>query len=210
VLIQIKKTTSIFFGTIIFFIAVPFLFGQEPTLRDTWDIGWQSNSLVPKLQFGNGSLDTTHKDTAITTKSSNKKFRMRKSPWIAVVLSAVVPGLGQLYNQSYWKVPVILGLSAYLGYQIYDNHKKYKDYRSQYAASQTPGNELGNPTLYELREFYRNQRDDFIWYFTIVYVVNLIDAYVDAHLFDFDVREEKIEHFGKTDREYKLNFKVRF
>ncbi len=68
----------------------------------------------------------------------------------------------------------------------------------------------GDLNLKTLREFYLDQRNDFIWYFTILYVVNLIDAYVDAHLFDFDVKEEKITRFGKTDKEYKLNVKIRF
>ena len=157
-----------------------------------------------------GAPDTLKKDTTAISRSSDKKFRMKKSPWLAVGFSAVLPGLGQLYNQSYWKVPIILGLSAYLGYQFYDNHKKYADYRDQYAATQSPENPFGDESLKDLREFYRGERDDFVWYFTIVYVINLVDAYVDAHLFDFDVREEKIERFGKVDKEYKLNVKVNF
>ena len=158
----------------------------------------------------NGGQDSLRKDTSGFTGTTDKKFSMKKSPWLAVLFSAVVPGLGQVYNQSYWKVPLILGLTGYLGYQFYDNYKKYKDYSNQYAASQTPEKPYGDLNLQELREFYRNQRDDFVWYFTIVYVVNLVDAYIDAHLFDFDVREEKIERFGKVDKEYKLNFKINF
>jgi len=223
-------------GTVITFMTVPFCLGQVviPTKVGIQQIQFQGFQNTPsfisplrvyRLVYDpsgrqtrreeswtllSGGPDTLKKDTAAFSRASDKKFRMKKSPWLAVGFSAVLPGLGQLYNQSYWKVPIILGLSAYLGYQFYDNHKKYTDYRDQYAATQSPENPFGDESLKDLREFYRGERDDFVWYFTIVYVINLVDAYVDAHLFDFDVREEKIERFGKVDKEYKLNVKVKF
>ena len=135
---------------------------------------------------------------------------MKKKPWLAVLLSAAIPGAGQYYNHSYWKIPVILGLCGYFGYEIYDQHKKYTDYRGRYAASQTLANPLGDPYLKSVREFYYNQRNDFIWYFMITYFVNLVDAYVDAHLFDFDVSEEKITRSGSFNRKYTLRFSINF
>jgi hypothetical protein len=203
----------IFIGTVISFLTVPFCYGQNGLLQTARLIGEKSKFHSLSLRAGNTSLPVlkTHNySDSIVTKPIEKKFRMKKSPWLAVLFSGVVPGFGQVYNQSYWKVPIILGLAGYLSYEIFDNHKKYKDYRNQYAATQTPENPYGDENLKTLREFYRDQRDDFIWYFTIVYVINLVDAYVDAHLFDFNVSEEKIEHNGKIDREYKLNLKVRF
>lgn len=145
-----------------------------------------------------------------TPGSGIKKFKMKKSPWLAVLQSAVLPGLGQLYNESYWKIPVVLGLSAYLGYELYDNNKKYLDYRGQYANSQTINPPDGDLSLKNLRNFYQDQRDDFIWYFTIVYIVNLVDAYVDAHLFDFNVREDKSLRFGFNPAKHSLDFSFRF
>src|SRR3990172_1173922 len=138
---------------------------------------------------------------------NKEKFRMKKSPLLAVLLSAVLPGAGQFYNQSYWKIPIIAGLIGYFGYEYIINNNKFKDYRDQYDATITPTNQFGDENLKTLREFYRNQRDDFVWYFIIVYVVNLVDAYVDAHLFDFDVREEKLTRFGNTELKLKVNFK---
>jgi hypothetical protein len=135
---------------------------------------------------------------------------MRKSPTVAVLLSAVLPGTGQFYNHSYWKIPIIAGLSAYFGYEYFGNNNKFKDYRDKYDASVTPQNPFGDQDLKSLREFYRNQRDDFVWYFIIVYVVNLVDAYVDAHLFDFDVREEKLSRLGKTNNKYRLKINFSF
>jgi TM2 domain-containing membrane protein YozV len=139
-----------------------------------------------------------------------KKFRMRKSPTTAVLLSAIIPGAGQFYNESYWKIPIIGGLVGYFGYEYFRNNNLYKDYKSQYAASQTELNPNGDFGLKTLREFYRDQRDDFVWYFLIVYVVGLVDAYVDAHLFDFDVSEDKFTKNGTRGKEYRLKFKLDF
>jgi uncharacterized protein DUF5683 len=167
--------------------------------------------VIPPASNGGIFLpDSLKIDTLKSSKSEIKSFHMKKSPWLAVLQSAVLPGLGQLYNQSYWKIPVILGLTAYLGYEIYDNTKIYHDYRDQYANSQTPNNPYGDLNLQALRNLYHDQRDEFIWYFAIVYVVNLVDAYVDAHLFDFDVREDKPIRFGINPSNRSLNFHIKF
>ncbi len=157
-----------------------------------------ASSSVPPA-FGTGTQD-----------SQLTKFRMKKSPLLAVLLSAVLPGAGQFYNRSYWKIPIIGGLIGYFGYEYVINNNKFKDYRDQYDATITPSNQFGDENLKTLREFYRNQRDDFVWYFIIVYVVNLVDAYVDAHLFDFDVKEEKLVRYGKNEKSYRLKLKIQF
>ncbi len=133
---------------------------------------------------------------------------MKKSPWKAVLYSAVVPGLGQLYNETYWKVPVIAIAGGYLGYVILHNNSKFLDYRDSYSASITPENPNGDLNLKNYREFYRNQRDQFILYFGLFYLINLADAYVDAQLYDFNVSEKiTLSPFrnGKL-----LDLKVRF
>jgi hypothetical protein len=156
-----------------------------------------------------GADNSYQLDTLKPTKTQPTKFRMKKSPWLAVLQSALVPGLGQLYNESYWKIPIIAGLVGYLGYEVYANNKKFLDYRDRYAASQTPENQYGDLSLQTLRNFYRDQRDEFIWFLAIVYVLNLVDAYVDAHLFDFDIREQKLESQGVRYSTPQLRFKIR-
>jgi hypothetical protein len=101
-------------------------------------------------------------------------------------LSALLPGAGQVYNRSYWKVPIIAGLGIYFGYEFFHNKRQYIDYRDQYSASLLSSS-VGDRRLLALREFYKEQRDSFGWYFLILYFVNIADAYVDASLFDFDV-----------------------
>lgn len=198
-------------GIVIFFTAMPFLFScniysqSEPlTLK-------QSSSTAlnfSKIEFPADTLKTDSLQIKKTSKNNTLgKFRMKKSPTTAVLLSAVLPGAGQFYNESYWKIPIIAGLVGYFGYEYFRQNNFYKDYRDQYSASQTPQNPEGNSSLKALREFYRDQRDDFVWYFTIVYVLNLVDAYIDAHLFDFDVKDD---NSGSNSKIYKLNFRINF
>lgn len=103
------------------------------------------------------------------------KFLMEKSAWGAVLRSAILPGLGQYYNQSYWKIPIVWGFLVYLGYEWKINNDNM----------QLSDNNLG------YRNFYRDQRDLFAVYIGLAYVLNLVDAYVDAHLFDLDIINDK-------------------
>jgi len=115
--------------------------------------------------------------------TSTPAFVMQKSPWGAVGRSALLPGLGQIYNESYWKAPVIWGIMGWFTYVWIDNNNKYNDYSELYV--QNPGND----DYKRYRDFYHDQRDEFAIYFVLTYVLNLVDAYVDAHMFDFSVEE---------------------
>jgi len=116
----------------------------------------------------------------------SKSYRT-KSPGVAVLLSAVFPGAGQIYNESYWKPPVIWGLGGYWLSQWIDLNKKYQDYRGQYEANPVGVN---SEQIKRVRDFYHDERDRFAWYLGLLYFVNLLDAYVGAHLYDFDVGDE--------------------
>ncbi|MFA7229238.1 MAG: DUF5683 domain-containing protein [Melioribacteraceae bacterium] len=132
------------------------------------------------------------------------KFVMQKSAWGAVLRSAVLPGFGQFYNESYWKIPVIWGALGYLGYQWDRNNKLYIKNRDLYTASRTPSDDSGNLTYKEIREFYRDQRDLVAVFIGLTYLLNLVDAYVDAHLFDFTVSNEK------NLNQYQLSLRINF
>ena len=140
------------------------------------------------------------KDTAYT-------FKMTRSPGKAMLYSAVLPGAGQFYNESYWKIPIIWGIGGYFVYEIVKNNNNYIDYRDLYANSQTPEIPNGDLRYKNLREFYRDQRDQFYLYAGLVYLVNLVDAYVDAHLFDFDV-SDKIQVQGLKGSKSLMNLKI--
>ena len=157
------------------------------------------------------------KDSLISTKTldTNKKnneaierFKMKKSPWLAVGLSAIFPGLGQFYNESYWKLPIIAFFTGLLGYEIIYNNSKFLDYRDKYAASQTPEFPIGDTRLHDLREFYRDQRDQNLLYFGLFYLIDMADAYVDAHLYDFSVSDKV--HLGLFKQGKIANLKITF
>ncbi|MGD8779928.1 MAG: DUF5683 domain-containing protein [Ignavibacteria bacterium] len=114
---------------------------------------------------------------------------MQKSPWGAVLRSALVPGFGQFYNESYWKIPVFFGFFGYYLYGWIHYNDKYKTYRDLYSQSLID-DENGNSDYRTYRDFYVDQRDKFAIYIGLTYFINLVDAYVDAHLFDFNVEED--------------------
>ena len=140
----------------------------------------------------------TNKVKKDTLKKKEVEFTMHKKPWKAAVLSAVLPGLGQFYNESYWKIPLIALVGGFLGYNIISNNSSYIDYRDLYIQSQTPGNTNGNQRYKELREKYRDQRDQSLLYFVLFDLITVADAFVDAHLYDFDVSDKiKLGFFQK-------------
>ena len=114
----------------------------------------------------------------------------------ASIMSAVFPGLGQIYNRKYWKAPVIYAALGGLGYWGITNHTKYKYYSDnlRYANDDDPN--TVNSTLYSndqlitQKRYYRKYRDYAIIAGALVYLVNIIDANVDAHLKTFDVSDD--------------------
>ncbi len=137
------------------------------------------------------SLYPQSADTLITTK---------KSPWGAVLRSSILPGWGQIYNQSYWKAPIIWGAIGWFGYNWVLNNRNYHDYKNLYINSVNSGQE--NFLYKRIRDFYRDQRDLFAIYLGLTYFLNMVDAYVDAHLFIFDLLT--------TNNEIKLNLRIHF
>ncbi|MFA5832439.1 MAG: DUF5683 domain-containing protein [Bacteroidota bacterium] len=121
-----------------------------------------------------------------------------KSPTLAMLSSMVIPGAGQIYNESYIKIPVIWGLGYYF-YSVYKNQDDlYKQTRTQYErtlysrdTSSNAGIKSDLAYLAEqyrgLRDNYKRQRNEFGWYLAITYILNIIDAYVDAALYNFEV-----------------------
>lgn len=129
---------------------------------------------------------------------STKKITDSHPPKRAAAYSAILPGLGQAYNQKYWKIPIIYAGIAGLGYVVKfnnDNYQKFKDAYivrvdgdpltiDEYENKYTEGN------LNTLQEYYHRNRDLSIIGCAAFYVLNIIDATVDAHLFKFDVSDD--------------------
>ena len=124
-------------------------------------------------------------------------FVMQKSPWGAVLRSAIIPGWGQFYNHSYLKIPVIWGIGGWLVYEWIQSNNLLKQ-------SQTLYTQTNNTRYLDYKNFYQDQRDLFSIYIGLTYVLNLVDAYVDAELFDFTVKENS---YTKTPM---LNMRIKF
>ena len=133
----------------------------------------------------------------------------------AVWLGAILPGAGQIYNGSYWKLPIVYGGLMGCGYAISLNQSRYNSYKTAYrdlyndAQAGLVNNDptksynailpegydidrLGGvsrytSTLQNWQSNYRRYRDWSIVATILVYALSLVDAYVDAHLFAFDI-----------------------
>jgi len=102
---------------------------------------------------------------------------------LALGLSAVIPGAGQIYTENYWKPAMIWGVGGYWIYEWIQLNNKYKDFRLKYQQTQSD-------QYQRLRNFYHDERDKFAWFLGALYMLNLLDAYAGAHLYDFDVSPE--------------------
>lgn len=131
-------------------------------------------------------------------------YKHSKSPTTASLYSAVLPGLGQIYNEAYWKVPLVYGLLGSMIYVVYFNDNQYQLYRQSYldltdADPNTRYYEniaswefmISDATNFASRlntasTSARRNRDYMIIWTVVAYLAQVIDASVDAHLFDFD------------------------
>ena len=117
-------------------------------------------------------------------------------PTKAALLSAAIPGLGQAYNKKYWKIPIVWAGLGTFGYFIKWNDDRYQYYRRQliYEVEKDPDypNETGldQSTLTSARNTYRKSRDQLAIYGILFYLIQIVDANVDAHLIEFDVNQD--------------------
>ena len=115
----------------------------------------------------------------------------------AALMSALLPGLGQAYNKSYWKIPVLYAGLGTLVYFVKTNNEEYHNYYDAYkyrldGDSNTVDNNypnLSDEDILVRKDYYRRNRDLSYVLIGVVYVLNIIDAYVDAHLSDFDISD---------------------
>jgi Family of unknown function (DUF5683) len=156
---------------------------------------------IPKLVVN--AKDTLKKSSKDTTHIKQKPNVSR-----AVWMGAIIPGYGQIANKKYWKLPLVYGGLAGCGYAIWFNNSSFNKYRSAYAdftdldpktnsylnllpAGSTVDNFGGNDSFARIlkakQDYYRRYRDMSVMITVIVYAATLVDAYVDAQLFDFDI-----------------------
>lgn len=160
--------------------------------------------LAPLLQAqdSNDSLAviTNHTDSIIIDSNQVVEIEtdtLENRPNTAALYSAALPGLGQGYNNKYWKIPILYGGGLVLGYFISYNHNLYKQYRDGLIAliDQDERTEpfdprLGQNDYQRAVDYWRRNRDLLMIGVAILYVVAIVDAHVDAHLQLFTVEDD--------------------
>ena len=207
------RIITIAFGVISFF------FLQNVFAQDSREVSRKSvyddslNFLIDR----NDTVKWISPDSTVNFKSEEPGFKAKEfkpNPTKAVIYSAIFPGLGQIYNRKYWKLPLVYGGFLGISYALSWNGRYYNDYSDAYSAimqdyPKAPENSSvwlpflgqnadinnisdGDIERYRLtfkrrKDFYRRNRDLSIIGAVALYAVCMIDAYVDAQLFDFDI-----------------------
>jgi hypothetical protein len=129
-------------------------------------------------------------------KSSQKDsiFLAEHSPRKATIYSAVLPGLGQIYNHKYWKVPIVYVGFGGLIYGIIYNNDQYQFYKEKYKYmvdnNLTEWEDVTIEQAEVYKDFHKRWRDLFYIGTAGFYVLQILDANVDAHLINYDISED--------------------
>ena len=122
-----------------------------------------------------------------------KKSKKAKNPTGAMVRSILFPGWGQLYNGKWFKALIVFGAEAgFIGMAVYYNQKAHDD---QLSALE--------------REFYADQRNTNYWRTGVAILISMLDAYVDAHLSDFDESPDLSMHAAPRPV-FRFSYKIKF
>jgi hypothetical protein len=139
----------------------------------------------------------------------------KHNPSKATIFTAVLPGLGQAYNKKYWKVPIVWGGFAALGYFVNQYNRRYVNAKFAYYdlndkspftksyETTFPTFDYTDPAYYsdynqsfiKYIDHYRSQRDKYIIFTAGFYLLSILDANVDAHFIDFDISEDLTVNF---------------
>ena len=145
-------------------------------------------------------------DTVVTNSKPTKKTKVKKphSPKTATIMSACLPGLGQIYNGKWWKVPIVYAGLGGLGYLVYSNYSEYRAYLHAYEfkTGDLPegvtltehetdlANRYADSQLQTYKESYRRDFEFFTILTVAWYGLNILDACVDGHLYTYDISDD--------------------
>ncbi len=150
---------------------------------------------TPDLEQDTATTTILSVDTLASSDTLAKVHNPIKAAW----LSALIPGAGQFYNRKYWKLPILYAGVGACVYFIRFNHQEYTVYRdilinrreNPDATDQFTGF-YNNDQVRTLRDFYLRNRDFTVILSLLLYIGNIVDAHVDAHLMTFDVSDNLV------------------
>ncbi len=157
--------------------------------------------LTSSATMAQDSLTVIPGDTLIADSPDTvllKSYAARYDPRKALMYAAVLPGLGQIYNKKYWKLPLVYGGFVAIGYYINFWQDNYIEYKSQlfYNLDHGIGENESNPAdplqyttagLRTIVDKSRRNRDFWVIMIGAMYLLQIVDAHVDAHLKEFDL-----------------------
>lgn len=128
-------------------------------------------------------------------------LRKRHNPNVAACLS-LIPGGGQIYNKKYWKLPIVYGALGISGYFVYDFAHQMNMFKNEFINRRDGHTEKLNPNysmytdenVLAMKNYYRRNMEIAIAVTAILYCLNILDAYVDAHLYYFDISDNLSMH----------------
>ena len=147
------------------------------------------------------TADTVVKETKTAKPEKTKKLTR---PATAAIMSACLPGLGQIYNRKWWKVPIVYAGLGGLGYFSYRNFSEYRSYLHayEYKTGDLPegvtltdyetqlANRYAESQLQTYKESYRRNFELFTILTAVWYGLNIVDAVVDGHLYTYDISDD--------------------
>ncbi|SHI55420.1 hypothetical protein SAMN02745146_1010 [Hymenobacter daecheongensis DSM 21074] len=144
-----------------------------------------------------------------SSRRTEKLFGLRMTrPAKAGLLSALLPGTGQIYNRRYWKLPLVYGAIGGTIYGEIHYQRLYKEYKTAYEGFLSrprvlpsgPNKDIipDSAVAYRGVVAYRTPRDQYYFYIGVAYALNILDAVVDAHLRDFDISDDLSLHWEPT------------
>ena len=132
----------------------------------------------------------------LSSYTSKAQEKITKKPKRAAIYSAIIPGAGQIYTEKYWKVPIIYAGLITSAYYINESNNLYLSYKNSYL-DRLEGNsidpvyeEYSDSQLITLTNHHKRNREISTFCFIGIYLINIIDASVNAHLFNYDVSED--------------------
>jgi hypothetical protein len=146
--------------------------------------------------LGNQTVFSQQIANALIVKDSLKSTQIDPlSPSKAAFYSAILPGLGQAYNKKYWKIPIIYAAIGTSLYFYITSNNSYQSYRDAYKRRLEGYHDdqyqyLDDSRLIQAQRFYQRNRDFSLLFIVGFYVLNIVEANVDAHLLQFNVNDK--------------------
>jgi|SRR5690554_3768586 len=168
-------------------------------------------TLLLFLSIGCATSVSAQKVNALTTDTIKISAEVEDhSPKKATIMSLALPGLGQAYNKKYWKIPIVYAMIVTPLFFAIDQQQQFNEFKSAYL-KRVDGNPntadlkykgvYSDNNLLSLIDFHRKNRDLFYVLTGVAYVLNVVDAAVDAHLYYFNVSDD-ISAIVKPDVQY--------